>query len=406
MREPVRAYLMAGLSTVAVGAIIAAPMSPLSPHIASPQPQVRTNDVQLAALSTPLTPGKFADQSAAVHVLAEVSRGLESIKAANAASGRAHPLLASATPARAQVQTGVVTAQDPLPTPTPATDNHRSSTAPRRAAVNAIDPPAITNVLAQATQLALDVSIGEPARLVEGTVFSLDAFIIDVGTLDPDTISSAFQDFIDSESEVINSVHADLSFDVNGLQDAVGHLFGVDDRATVPSAKTTTPSTTAGAAESGTAESDGAAGAAPTKPRGHVVDTGSKGHIVAGKGAQDESTSSAQDPNTAGTKGGTATTANPSDGKASGSSNSQSTGAQADDASDTKSGNVSDSKHTTAKSATPSKMKVSDNKPGDTSGPGHNTKNPSHTTKKADHNGGQSTGNTSKSDGKHSKHGA
>ena len=53
MREPVRAYLMAGLSTVAVGAIIAAPMSPLSPHIASPQPQVRTNDVQLAAAIDP-----------------------------------------------------------------------------------------------------------------------------------------------------------------------------------------------------------------------------------------------------------------------------------------------------------------------------------------------------------------
>ena len=86
MREPVRAYLMAGLSTVAVGAIIAAPMSPLSPRAASPQPQVRTNDVQLAAATTPLTPRKSADQPAAVHVLAEVSRGLESTKAANPAS--------------------------------------------------------------------------------------------------------------------------------------------------------------------------------------------------------------------------------------------------------------------------------------------------------------------------------
>ena len=67
--------------------------TPLSPRAASPRPQVRTNDVQLAAATTPLTPRKSADQPAAVHVLAEVSRGLESTKAANPAS---NPVLTSA----------------------------------------------------------------------------------------------------------------------------------------------------------------------------------------------------------------------------------------------------------------------------------------------------------------------
>src|ERR1700755_1718563 len=114
MREPVRAYLMAGLSTVAVGAIIAAPMSPLSQRAAAPQPQVRTNDVQLAAATTPLTPTKFADRPEAVHVLAEVSRGLESTKAANPATAGANPLVASAAPARAELKTGAVTAPGPV----------------------------------------------------------------------------------------------------------------------------------------------------------------------------------------------------------------------------------------------------------------------------------------------------
>jgi hypothetical protein len=375
-----RAYLTAGFSTVALGAIIAAPMNPLSPRAASPQPQVRTNGVQLAAATTPLTPDRFADRPGAVHVLAEISRGLESIKAANSSSGRANALLSSAAPARAELRMGVVTAVDPATAPAPATDNRRSSTAPRNAAVNAIDAPGIANVLAHTAELALDAVIAEPALLVGDTVFNVDRFLIDVATLDPDTVSQAIPNFIARESDSIHVAVDGLRFDARALQDAIGHLFGVDDDVTAAKlAKTTAPSAKAGAAESGaaesgTAESGATQDAAPKKQRGHV----------AGKGAQHKATGSAQDASPAGVNDRAVKTGKPAD---------------------TTSDAVSDSKHTTAEpTATSSKKNTSDTKPGGASEP-KRTKEADNPTKKTAHTGGQSTGNASKSGGaKHAKH--
>lgn len=374
MRESVRAYLTAGFSTVAVGAIIAAPMNQMSLRVTSTQPQVRINDVQLAAATTPLTPRRIADQPAAVHVLAEVSRGLESTKAANSASD---PVMSSAAPARAQLKTGAVRAQDPVTTPAPATGDHQSSTAPRRAAVNAIDPPGIANVLAQAAQLALDAVIAEPAFFVGQTVFSVDTFLVDVATLDPDTVSAAFQNFVDDESDSIKDDFNDLTADAQGLQDAIGHLFGVGDNVTAMKlTKTTTPAAKAGAVKSGAAESAATHDAAPKKQRGHVV---------AGKGAQHEATGSAQDASPAGVKDGAIKTGKPAD---------------------TTSDTVSDSKHTTAEpTATSSTTNTSDTKPGRASEPKH-TKKADNPTKKAAHTGDQSAGNASKSTGNASKSGA
>ena len=229
-----------------------------------------------------------------------------------------------------------------------------------------------------------------------------------VATLDPDTINNGFQAFIDTESSEAQQVFANLGFDVQNLQDAVGHLFGVDQNATaVKLAKTTTPPATAGAAAEPGAAEPGAAesgATAPTKPRRHLAGIPSKVHDVAGKGAQHESTGSAQDPHKGAINGGTATTGTPAE-DASGSSNSQPTDPQANDTSDTKNGKGSEPTHITAKPATPSKTKVADHKPGATSGPSHTTTKPGHTTHKADHTGGQAKSNTSKSDAKHAKHG-
>ena len=245
-------------------------------------------------------------------------------------------------------------------------------------------------MLAQTAQLALDAVIAEPAFLVGDTVFNVDTFLVDVATLDPDTVSAAFQNFIDNESDSIHGRCRRSPDDVQGLQDAIGHLFGVDDNATaLKLAKTTTPAAKAGAAESGaaetgTTESGTTDDATPKKQRGHVVGAGSKVHVVAGKGAQHESTGPAQDPNTTGVKDSAVKTGKPSD---------------------TKSDALSDAKNPTAKPTTPSsKANTSDTKTGGASEPKNPANKADHTSKKADHTGGQSTGNASKSGAKHAKH--
>ena len=140
MRESVRAYLTAGLSTVAVGAIIATPMSPLPRQAASPRPQVRVNDVHLAALSAPSTVDWARGP---VPGGAPARRGIARIGVHEGGQRRINRSRESAVvfgcAGRAGVPAGVVTAQNPATADAPDSDNRQAVMAPQSAVVNAID---------------------------------------------------------------------------------------------------------------------------------------------------------------------------------------------------------------------------------------------------------------------------
>ncbi len=421
MQESVRAYLTAGLSTVAAGAIIATPMSPLSPQADSPRPQVGINDVRLDALSTPLTSSGPADRPDAVHLLAEVSRGLTSMKAANAAStGRANPLLSPAKTARADMKTGVVTGPGPATADAPDSDNREAGGAPESDAVNAIDAPTIGGILATATQLALDTAITAPATFAQGTVANLNQVILAAGTLDPNAVSQAFKGFVFGETLTLGVAATTISADLTSLQEAIDRLADPDDgggdvATALKVAKTTKAATEAGAVESGTADE-----ATPNGQRRHVLDAGSS---TVGDGSQGESVASAHNQDSAGGQNSEVAAADPSDNKVSRSSDPKSTDAQADDTSDADSGEASGSKQNTATATASSRMNTSDTKSGEASGSRQNTatatassksdasdnkpggtSGPRHALKNGDRSGAQSAGKTGNSGGgKHRK---
>lgn len=392
MPESVRTYLTAGLSTVAAGAIIAAPVSSLSsPQAASPQPQVRNSDVRLEAVSTQLTLSGPAHRTETVHLFAEVSRGLASMKAANTTStGRANPLLSSAASARPDVKTGVVTARNPAAADVP--DNRQAGKDPNSAAVNAIDAPAIGGVLATVTQLALDMAIAFPATFVQGTVANLNQVILAAGTLDPNAVNQALQGFVTGERITLGVVVIGIQADLNSISDALEKLDTSDDGGGVASASMVTK-TTRLAAATGVDAADAVDAAAPKENPRRITDAGSKRDVVAGKAFQDRSSGSTKRRNTAVANDGAVTTANPSDSKVSESSNPKNTGASGA----AHSGESSGSRRTTATATTTPKSNASDSKAG--------ASQSNHTFKKADHSGAQSPGKRPKSGGKHRKNG-
>src|SRR5690349_21130275 len=125
MHVSTRSYLTAGLSVVAAGAIIATPVSRPAPQQEPSNPLVRNQQVQLAAMASPITIRNPADASQAVHVVAQVARAFQNAKAANVASpagatsaapsvARPKVAAAAATPSQGGgAQTGAVTTQDP-----------------------------------------------------------------------------------------------------------------------------------------------------------------------------------------------------------------------------------------------------------------------------------------------------
>jgi len=86
MQVSTRSYLMAGMSFAAVGAIIATPMGPPVPKQELSHRLVGYQQVHLAALTAPISVHNPARNPQAVHVLADVSRALQAVKAAHATS--------------------------------------------------------------------------------------------------------------------------------------------------------------------------------------------------------------------------------------------------------------------------------------------------------------------------------
>jgi|SoiMethySBSTD1v2_1073268.scaffolds.fasta_scaffold607358_1 hypothetical protein len=282
-----RSCLTAGLSFVAAGAVIATPMSAPAPQQEPSHPLVRNQQVQLAALAAPLTAHSPANIPRAVHVLAQVSRALQSAKTANATSATpaspsvarmkvAQPAAATAIPSQANAaQTGVVTTPDPETADAPGATAGQSLT-PRSAAVNAFDPAGVANVLASAAQLAIDSFIAVPAGVIEATAFNVDTFLLDAATLNP----NAFTDFLTQESDTIQQLGqvaaGIIGDDVQQLQDSIGDLSGVTAAKMVTKPGATATSPVSGAVDKTTAKEQ------------QGLDAGSRG-VVTGKHSQDVS---------------------------------------------------------------------------------------------------------------------
>ena len=297
MQVSTRSYLTAGLSFLAAGALIATPMSPPAPKQEPSRPVVRDQQVKLAALTAPITVHNVANNPAAVHVLAEVSRAFQSAKIANATSAvgataaspsvartkAAQPAAAAAIPSQAKVaQTGAVTTQDPETADTPDATGGQSLT-PRSAAVNALDTAGVANILASAAQLALDSYVTVPARVIEFTAYNVSTFLGDVAALNPHAIShfllnegDSFQRFGDVAADIISG-------DVNQLQNAINGVFGVNhaDESVAVAKTVTKPDATATSPVSGAVDNTAA-----NEQQG--LDPGSKG-AVTGKHSQDGS---------------------------------------------------------------------------------------------------------------------
>ncbi|WP_457144917.1 hypothetical protein [Mycobacterium sp. URHB0021] len=264
---------------MAASAIIATPMSPPAPKQEPSHRLVDDQQVQLAAMTTPIRIHGTASNPQAVHVLADVSRAFQLFKVANATPA-VGTSAASSSPARTKVapraaaaaipsqanatQTGAVTQQHP------ETDNSPSaaggqSLIPRSAAVNAFDPSGVPNVLASAAQLVIDVNIALPARVIEATASNLDDFVHDAAG-NPFDLVGALSRFLTTEGDTISNVgdvfsHV-VSDDTEQLQNAINGVFGVnqpDER--VASAKTATePGATAASPVSGVVDKTTAAG--------------------------------------------------------------------------------------------------------------------------------------------------
>ena len=400
MQPSVRAYLAAGLSTLAVGTILVGPTGPLSvsSEVAPPAQQIRSSDVQLAALSTPLRSEPTASRQESVHLLAEISRGLTFAKEASASSSRrANPLFSSAAPARPSVGAGVVTEQDPTSADGPRSTHRQALAGPPSAAAAPINFPGLGGVLATATQLTLDVFVTTPATITQGSVANINQVILAVGTLDPNEIDHALHGFIPGEQITVGTAANTINADLTSLEDAIIRLIDKDAVGEIPTAlkvaKTTEPATSAGA-DAGSVDH-----ASSNEQRGNVDSDGSKGHVVVGKVAHDGSSGSAERHDATGAKDGSVTTGNASDTKASRQSASTSTDGQARDTSAAKSSTDSESGTAAAKDS--SKTQPSRTDSGDISGSKQNTvkvKDPSKTNTSGTHSGNvsgseQTTGN-------------
>jgi hypothetical protein len=316
MHVSTRSYLTAGLSVVAAGAIIATPVSRPAPQQEPSNPLVRNQQVQLAAMASPITIHSPANSPQAVHAVAEVARAFQNAKAANVASTAgatsasptvARPKVAqppAATPSQASsAQTGAVTTQDPATADTPGSDGGQSSTVSGPVS-NAIDPSGVGTVLADTAQLAIDTVIGVPAQVIADTAFDVDTFALDLAAGNPDAFSNFFMN-------VSNDFQGDvgiISDDFQALQDSIGNLFGVDtgdDSATTVAAAKTAANTATKAGASDTDPASGAVdGTTAKKHQRRGLDTGSKGDVT-GKGSQDVSAKPAK-AKTPGQKGDTA----------------------------------------------------------------------------------------------------
>lgn len=316
MHVSTRSYLTAGLSVVAAGAIIATPVSRPAPQQEPSNPLVRNQQVQLAAMASPITIHSPANSPQAVHAVAEVARAFQSAKAANVASTAgatsaspsvARPKVAqptAATPSQASAaQTGAVTTQDPATADTPGSDGGQSSTVSGPVS-NAIDPSGVGTVLADTAQLAIDTFIGVPANFTADVAFDVDQLAIDLAAGDPD----AFSNFFSTVSDDFQTNVGFITDDIQSLQDSIGGLFGVDtgdDSATTVAAAKTAANTVTKAGATDTDPASGAVDGTTAKqhPR-RGLDTGSKGDVT-GKGSQDLSAKPAK-AKTPGQKGDTA----------------------------------------------------------------------------------------------------
>jgi hypothetical protein len=284
---PVRSYLMAGMSALAVGTIIATPMTSLRNGPDTPHPAVRSQQIQLAASVSPFTTRHVASPAMSLHALAEVTRKFESAKPA--AAPPSGPAKHAPSPV-ARVASGPSAAVAMTPSP--------AST--RSTAVATVDLPGIADVIARAAQLAIDITVAEPAMIVGATAFNIDDLLIDVASLDPETINSAFENFIDSETAVVKITLDDVDGDLQSLRESVAAALGVGsdlgDGAAVPAVKK--------AATDSPANTPASSSVVPSKPK-HQSDPGHRGRWKAGTvlgkpSPQDVSTKSADDGNTAG----------------------------------------------------------------------------------------------------------
>ena len=300
MQVSARSYLTAGMSFVAAGAIIATPMSPLAPKQEPSHRLVGDQQVHLAALTAPISVHNPAGNPQAVHVLADVSRAFQVVKAANATSAiggtSASPSVgrttvpqlgaAAAIPALAKTaQTGAVTKQDPETADTPGAAGGQSLV-PRSAAVNAFDPSAVENVLTSAGQLLVDVNIELPRRILEASAVNFDDFLHDAARNPFDAVG-ALTRFLAAEGDTIMTVGdafgSVVGDDAEHLYDAIGAVFGVKppDEGVVSAKTVIKPGATAVSPVSGVVDNTTAKGQ-------QGLDPDSKG-VVTGKHSQDGS---------------------------------------------------------------------------------------------------------------------
>jgi hypothetical protein len=316
MQVSTRSYLTAGMSFVAAGAIIATPMSPLAPKQEPSHRLVGDQQVHLAALTAPISIHNPARNPQAVHVLADVSRAFQVVKAANATSAiggtSASPSgarttvpqlgAAAAIPALAKAaQIGAVTAQDPETADTPGAAGGQSLV-PRSAAVNAFDPSGVENVLASAGQLLVDVNIELPRRILEASAVNFDDFLHDAARNPFDAVG-ALSRFLAAEGDTISTVGDAFSSvvgdDAQHLYNAIGAVFGVKfpEEGVVSTKTVIKPGATAASPVSGVVDN--------TTAKGQLgLDPGFKG-VVTGKHSQDGSARPAK-VNAPGQKGYTA----------------------------------------------------------------------------------------------------
>jgi hypothetical protein len=308
MRIPVRSYLSAGVSALTVGAIIAAPVTSLRTRPDTPHPVVRSQQIRLAVSASPFIPRHVAPPAMSVHALAEATRSLESAKSGVATpSGPAKhapfpvALIASGRSAAVAMKPSQASA------PRPGVDNTRPASA-RSTAIATVDLPGIADVIAHAAQLAIDVAFAEPAMIVGATAFNIDDLLIDVASLNPETINSAFENFIDSETAVLKITLDDVDGDLQSLRESVAAALGVGsdlgDDAAAPAVQ---KAATGSPADTSASTSDG------LPMRKHQSEFGHRGRwkagTVAGQPSPDVPTKSADDGNTAGQDNDTATTA-------------------------------------------------------------------------------------------------
>ncbi|MGY4653441.1 hypothetical protein [Mycobacterium sp. URHB0021] len=304
MHIPVRSCLIAGMLALPVGTIMATPMASLRTRPDTAHSPVHIQQIQLAVSAPPVTTRHVAHTAMPVHALAEVTRKFESAK--SAAATPSGPAKHAPSPvARIAAGRSATAAMTPSQASRPDSDNARPSA--RSTAVATVELPGIADVVAHAAQLAIDIMIAEPAMIVGATAFNIDELLIDAASLNPDTIDTALENFIDSETAVVKITLDDVDGDLQSLRESVGALLGVGSDlrenavAAVKKAASDTPASTSTSNSVGLPRSK------------HRSDPGHRGRwkprSVAGEPAPVVPTKSADDGNTAGQDDDTAATA-------------------------------------------------------------------------------------------------